>query len=91
MYEVTFALTGRKYTSKAAKSRWLQWQEQGLYLFQLPKYSSQMNPIESEWHQLKIHELVGRMFEDEYELVIAFSRKQFVVAITTRKAIASTS
>lgn len=55
------------HTSMAAKSRWSQWQEQGLYLFQLPKYSSQMNPIESEWHQLKTHELIGRMFEDEYE------------------------
>ena len=59
------------HTSMAAKSRWLQWQEQGLYLFQLPKYSSQMNPIESEWHQLKTHELIGRIFEDEYELAIA--------------------
>ena len=57
--------------SIAAKSRWSQWQEQGLYLFQLPKYSSQMNPIESEWHQLKTHELIGRMFEDEYELALA--------------------
>ena len=59
------------HTSKAAKSRWSQWQEQGLYLFQLPKYSSQMNPIETEWHQLKTHELVGRIFEDEYELALA--------------------
>lgn len=42
-----------------------------MYLFQLPKYSSQMNLIESEWHQLKTHELVGRIFEDEYELALA--------------------
>ena len=61
-----FALVSTE-PSIAAKSRWPQWQEQGLYLFQLPKYSSQMNPIESEWHQLKTHELIERMFEDEYE------------------------
>lgn len=30
-----------------------------------------MNPIETEWHQLITHELVGRMFEDEYELALA--------------------
>jgi transposase len=28
------------------------WQEKGLYLFFLPKYCSQMNAIEPEWHQL---------------------------------------
>lgn len=27
-----------------------------------------MNEIEPEWHQLKAHELAGRMFEDEYDL-----------------------
>lgn len=30
-----------------------------------------MNPIEGQWHQLKTHELAGRMFEDEYDLAIA--------------------
>ena len=30
-----------------------------------------MNPIELEWHQLKTHELAGRMFEDEYDLALA--------------------
>jgi hypothetical protein len=30
-----------------------------------------MNLIESEWHQLKIHELAGRIFEDEYDLARA--------------------
>lgn len=59
------------HTSKAVQSHWPQWQEQGLYLFRLPKYSSQMNLIESEWHQLKTHELAGRMFEDEYDLALA--------------------
>jgi hypothetical protein len=41
---------------------------QGLYLFFLPAYCSEMNPIESEWHQLKTHELAGQMFEDELDL-----------------------
>ena len=36
-----------------------------------PKYCSKMNPIELEWHQLKTHELAGRMFEDEYDLALA--------------------
>lgn len=35
------------------------------------KYSSQMNLIEPEWHQLKTDELAGRIFEDEYNLALA--------------------
>ena len=30
-----------------------------------------MNLIETEWHQIKTHELTGRIFEDEYDLAIA--------------------
>ena len=30
-----------------------------------------MNRIEDEWHQLKTHEIAGRMFEDEYDLALA--------------------
>ncbi len=30
-----------------------------------------MNLIETEWHQIKTHELAGRIFEDEYDLTIA--------------------
>ncbi|WP_143172965.1 hypothetical protein [Scytonema sp. HK-05] len=30
-----------------------------------------MNRIEDEWHQLKTHEIAGRMFEHEYDLAIA--------------------
>jgi len=30
-----------------------------------------MNLIEAEWHQIKTHELAGRIFEDEYDLAIA--------------------
>lgn len=57
--------------SKQVREHWSAWQEQGLFLFQLPKYSSSMNLIETEWHQLKIHELAGRIFEDEYDLASA--------------------
>jgi putative transposase len=47
---------------------WSQWESQGLYIFFLPKYCSEMNPIELEWQHLKKDELSGRMFEDELEL-----------------------
>jgi transposase len=57
--------------SKKIRERWQFWQEQGLFLFQLPTYSSEMNLIEAEWHQIKTHELAGRIFEDEYDLAIA--------------------
>jgi len=59
------------HTSLQVQAKWPQWQEKGLYLFFLPKYCSQMNLIEPEWHQLKTHELAGRMFEDEYDLALA--------------------
>lgn len=62
---------GPIHLSKAAQAQKEQWQAQGLFLFQLPKYCSQMNPIESEWHQLKTHELAGRMFDNEYDLTLA--------------------
>ena len=45
--------------------------QMGLYLFFLPKYCSQMNPIELEWQHLKRHELAGKMFDDELELAYA--------------------
>ncbi len=48
-----------------------QWESQGLYIFFLPKYCSEMNKIEREWQQLKNHELVGQMFEDEVDLAYA--------------------
>ncbi len=59
------------HTSKQVREHWSDWQGKGLFLFQLPKYSSQMNLIETEWHQIKTHELAGRIFEDEYDLAIA--------------------
>lgn len=30
-----------------------------------------MNPLVTEWHQLKTHELRGRMFDDELDLAYA--------------------
>jgi transposase len=52
-----------------AKER--EWQLLGLYLFFLQTYSPELNLIEGEWHQIKTHEISGRMFEDEYDLVQA--------------------
>ncbi|WP_442853960.1 hypothetical protein [Anabaena sp. WA102] len=31
----------------------------------MPKYCSEMNPMELEWQHLKKDELSGQMFEDE--------------------------
>ncbi len=59
---------GPVHTSKRVKDKWADWESPGLDLFLLPKYCSQMNLIETEWHQLKTHELRGQMFEDELEL-----------------------
>lgn len=56
------------HTSKAVKQQIPRWQAQGLYFFQLPAYCSEMNRIETEWHQLKAHEIRGAMFEDTYHL-----------------------
>ena len=47
------------------------WEHMGLYIFFLPKYCSEMNPIELEWQHLKKDELVGKMFDDELELAYA--------------------
>lgn len=61
----------RIHTSQAVQQRIADWQDKGLYLFYLPRYSSELNPIEQEWHQLKAHQIRGRMFEDEYDLAMA--------------------
>lgn len=36
----------------------------------LPPYCSEMNPIETQWRQLKAHEIVGQMFDNEYDLAM---------------------
>ena len=53
------------------KQLWSQWEKLGLYIFFLPKYCSEMNPIELEWQHLKRDEISGRMFEDELDLAYA--------------------
>lgn len=53
------------------RQHWQRWQDQGLLLFFLPPYSAHMNRIEDQWHQLKLHEIAGQMFEDEYDLAMA--------------------
>lgn len=50
---------------------WSSWEEMGLYIFFLPKYCSQMNPIELEWQHLKKDELASKSFEDELDLAYA--------------------
>lgn len=50
---------------------WSKWQDMGLYIFFLPKYCSQMNPIELEWQHLKKDELASICFEDELDLAYA--------------------
>nr|WP_246605595.1 transposase [Sphaerospermopsis torques-reginae] len=53
------------------KQLWSKWERQGLYIFFLLKYCSEMNPIELEWLHLKKDELSGQMFEDELDLAYA--------------------
>jgi hypothetical protein len=78
---ITLAATGRitvvvqdngsLHKSALVRQQWQRWQEQGLYIFFLPPYCSQMNPIETQWHQLKSHEIAGQMFDNEYDLAKA--------------------
>lgn len=78
---LTLAQTGRLtvivqnneplHLSALVQQQWERWAQNGLLISFLPKYCSEMNPIEGQWHQLKAHELVGQMFEDEYDLAIA--------------------
>ena len=49
---------------------WQRWSQQGLLLFFLPPYCSEMNEIETQWHQLKSHEIAGQMFDNEYDLAM---------------------
>ncbi|MGL5058503.1 MAG: transposase [Microcoleus sp.] len=37
------------------------WENQGLYIVFLPKYCSEMNPIELEWQHIKKDELSGHL------------------------------
>jgi len=59
---------GSNHNSRLVQERWPKWREQGLFFLFLPPYCSELNPIEGQWHQLKTHEIAGRMFEYEDEL-----------------------
>lgn len=58
---------GSLHKSQLVRQQWERWQAQGLLLFFLPPYCSEMNPIESQWHQLKSHEIAGQMFDNDYD------------------------
>lgn len=62
---------GSLHTSRVVRQEWERWQEQELYIFFLPPYCSEMNPIETQWHQLKSHEIAGQVFDNEYDLARA--------------------
>jgi transposase len=62
---------GSLHTSLLSRKQWERWEQQGLYIFFLPPYCSDMNVIETEWHQLKSHEIAGQMFDNEYDLALA--------------------
>jgi putative transposase len=62
---------GSLHKSKITQAQWKRWEEQGMILFFLAPYCSEMNPIEGEWHQLKAHEMAGQMFDNAYDLAIA--------------------
>jgi putative transposase len=65
--------------SKLSQAQWSRWNRMGLWLFFLPPYCSELNAIEGEWHQIKTHEICGRMFADESEL-----REGVIAAIESR-------
>jgi putative transposase len=56
---------------KEVQQLWKKWEDMGLYIFFLPKYCSEMNPIELEWQHLKKDELSGQIFDDELDLAYA--------------------
>jgi len=57
--------------SKITQAPWERSALQGLIVFFLAPYCSQINPIEGEWHQLKAHKMVGQMFDNVYDLPMA--------------------
>lgn len=62
---------GSSHRSLAVQNCWAEWEKKGLFCFFLPPYCSEMNRIESEWHQLKAYEISGRMFQIEENLSLA--------------------
>jgi putative transposase len=62
---------GSIHRCREVQQLWSKWEQMGLYIFFLPQYCSEMNPIELEWQHLKKDELAGKMFDDELELAYA--------------------
>ncbi|MEC4812884.1 MAG: IS630 family transposase [Scytonema sp. PMC 1069.18] len=62
---------GSIHRCKEVQKLWSKWENMGLYIFFLPAYCSQMNPIELEWQHLKKDELCGQIFDDELDLAYA--------------------
>jgi putative transposase len=62
---------GQIHRSKDVQKLWSKWEQMGLYIFFLPAYCSEMNPIELEWQHLKKDELCGQIFDDELDLAYA--------------------
>jgi putative transposase len=60
---------GSIHTCKAVQLKIPEWQHKGLFLFQLPTYCSEMNPIELEWLHLKRDHISGQMFDSEDDLM----------------------
>lgn len=59
---------GSIHKSQVTQQKWAEWEALGLYMFCLPTYCSEMNPIEGEWQHLKRDELREQMFESKAEL-----------------------
>lgn len=57
--------------SRIVKAEIPKWESKKLNFFYLPSYSPELNLIEPEWSQIKTHELAGRMFNWEYDLIKA--------------------
>jgi transposase len=62
---------GSLHKSRLVQQQGSRWPEQGLFIFFLPPYCSEVNPIETQWRQLKGHEIAGQMFDNEYDLAMA--------------------
>ena len=56
--------------SREVRACWKRWSEQGLLLFFLPAYCPELNEVETQWHQLKAHEIAGQIFDNEYDLAM---------------------
>jgi putative transposase len=62
---------GSIHRCKEVQQLWKKWESQGLYMFFLPTYCSEMNPIKLEWQHIKKDELSGQAFDDELDLAYA--------------------